>query len=33
LAKEGGSDDVSKMAAVLGLSDADDERDEQTTLQ
>jgi len=33
LAKEGGSDDVSKMAAVLGLADADDERDEQTTLQ
>ena len=33
LAKEGGTDDVSKMAAVLGLADADDERDEQTTLQ
>ena len=33
LAKEGGKRDVSKMAAVLGLTDFDDERDEGATLQ
>ncbi|MDG2460159.1 MAG: glutamyl-tRNA reductase [Luminiphilus sp.] len=33
LAKEGGKSDVSKMAAVLGLTDFDEERDEGTTLQ
>ena len=33
LAKEGGKRDVSKMAAMLGLTDFDDERDEGATLQ
>ena len=33
LAKEGGKSDVSKMAAILGLTEFDDERDEGTTLQ
>ena len=33
LAKEGGQQDVTRMAAVLGLADLDDERDEGTTLQ
>ena len=33
LAKEGGKRDVSKMAAMLGLTDIDDERDEGATLQ
>ena len=33
LAKEGGKSDVSKMAAMLGLTEFDDERDEGTTLQ
>ena len=31
LAKEGGKRDVSKMAAMLGLTDFDDERDEGAT--
>jgi glutamyl-tRNA reductase len=33
LAKEGGKRDVSRMAAMLGLTDFDDERDEGATLQ
>jgi glutamyl-tRNA reductase len=33
LAKEGGKRDVSKMAAMLGLTDFDEERDEGATLQ
>jgi len=33
LAKEGGKSDVSKMAAMLGLTDFDEERDEGATLQ
>jgi glutamyl-tRNA reductase len=33
LAKDGGKQDVSKMAAVLGLTDFEEERDEGTTLQ
>ena len=33
LAKEGGKRDVSKLAAILGLTDIDDERDEGATLQ
>ncbi len=33
LAKEGGKRDVSRMAAILGLTDFDDERDEGATLQ
>ena len=33
LAKEGGKRDISKMAAMLGLTDFDDERDEGATLQ
>jgi glutamyl-tRNA reductase len=33
LAKEGGKRDVSRLAAILGLTDIDDERDEGATLQ
>ena len=33
LAKEGGKRDVSRMAAMLGLTDFDNERDEGATLQ
>ena len=33
LAKEGGKRDGSKMAAILGLTDFDNERDEGATLQ
>lgn len=33
LAKEGGKRDVSRMAAILGLTDFDEERDEGATLQ
>lgn len=33
LAKEGGKRDVSRMAAILGLTDFEDERDEGATLQ
>jgi len=33
LAKDGGKQDVSKMAAVLGLTNFEEERDEGTTLQ
>jgi glutamyl-tRNA reductase len=33
LAKDGGKQDVSKMAAVLGLTEFEEERDEGTTLQ